>query len=88
MVQSGEGADELFAGYQSYGFHTNSKFIRVIAQGLKKLPKGTRYNLGRKIGKMRNFHGRIHLYESLAPAKKNILSDIHGSLKKTKRPTG
>ncbi|HGC6070975.1 TPA: asparagine synthase-related protein, partial [Enterococcus faecium] len=47
VVQSGEGADELFAGYQTYGFHTNSKFIRVIAQGLKKLPKGTRYNLGR-----------------------------------------
>ena len=42
-------------GYQTYGFHTNSKFIRVIAQGLKKLPKGTRYNLGRKIGKMKKF---------------------------------
>ncbi|MCQ4504002.1 asparagine synthase C-terminal domain-containing protein, partial [Vibrio parahaemolyticus] len=54
VVQSGEGADELFAGYQTYGFHTNSKVIRVIAQGLKKLPKGTRYNLGRKIGTMKN----------------------------------
>ena len=73
VVQSGEGADELFAGYQTYGFHTNSKFIRVIAQGLKKLPKGTRYNLGRKIGKMKNFHGRIHLYESLAPAKEYFI---------------
>lgn len=73
VVQSGEGADELFAGYQTYGFHTNSKFIRVIAQGLKKLPKETRYNLGRKIGKMKNFHGRIHLYESLAPAKEYFI---------------
>ncbi|KAF1297455.1 asparagine synthase (glutamine-hydrolyzing) [Enterococcus sp. JM4C] len=73
VVQSGEGADELFAGYQSYGFHTNSKVIRVLAQGLKKLPKGTRYSLGRKIGKMKNFHGRIHLYESLAPAKEYFI---------------
>ncbi|MGM0124631.1 asparagine synthase (glutamine-hydrolyzing) [Enterococcus sp. AZ194] len=73
VVQSGEGADELFAGYQTYGFHTNSKAIRVLAQGLKKLPKGTRYSLGRKIGKMKNFHGRIHLYESLAPAKEYFI---------------
>ena len=35
VVQSGEGADELFAGYAAYGWHTNSKMIRVFAQGLK-----------------------------------------------------
>lgn len=69
VVQSGEGADELFAGYQTYGFHTNSKMVRVFAQGLKKLPKGMRYSIGRKFGKMSNFHGRIHLYEATAPAR-------------------
>lgn len=73
VVQSGEGADELFAGYQTYGFHTNLKIIRVIAQGLKKLPKETRYKLARKINKMKNFRGRIHLYESLAPAKEYFI---------------
>ncbi|OTN77177.1 asparagine synthase (glutamine-hydrolyzing) [Enterococcus sp. 8G7_MSG3316] len=69
VVQSGEGADELFAGYAAYGFHTNSKAVRVFAQGLKKLPKSLRVHVGRQIGKMKNFHGRIHLYESTAPAR-------------------
>ncbi|WP_313510419.1 asparagine synthase (glutamine-hydrolyzing) [Enterococcus sp.] len=69
VVQSGEGADELFAGYAAYGFHTNSKAVRVFAQGLKKLPRALRFSLGRQIGKMKNFHGRIHLYEATAPAR-------------------
>lgn len=69
VVQSGEGADELFAGYAAYGFHTNSKAVRVFAQGLKKLPQNIRFRLGRQIGKMKNFHGRIHLYEATAPAQ-------------------
>ncbi|WP_312497790.1 asparagine synthase (glutamine-hydrolyzing) [Enterococcus sp.] len=69
VVQSGEGADELFAGYAAYGFHTNSKAVRVFAQGLKKLPPALRFSLGRQIGKMKNFHGRIHLYEATAPAR-------------------
>ena len=69
VVQSGEGADELFAGYAAYGFHTNSKAVRVFAQGLKKLPQVLRFSLGRQIGKMKNFHGRIHLYEATAPAR-------------------
>lgn len=69
VVQSGEGADELFAGYAAYGFHTNSKAIRVFAQGLKKLPKTMRFRLGHQIGKMKNFHGRIHLFEATAPAR-------------------
>ncbi len=43
--------------------------IRVFAQGLKKLPKNIRFKLGRTIGNMKNFHGRIHLYEATAPAK-------------------
>lgn len=73
VIQSGEGADELFAGYQGYGFQTNVKLIRVVAQGLKKLPQGTRYSLGRHFGKMKNFHGRIHLYQSLAPAKEYFI---------------
>lgn len=30
VVMSGEGADELFAGYESYGFSTNSRAVRVL----------------------------------------------------------
>lgn len=69
VVQSGEGADELFAGYLAYGQHSNSKIIRVFGQGLKKLPQGIRFKLGRKLQKMKNFHGRLHLYEAAAPAR-------------------
>lgn len=69
VVQSGEGADELFAGYSAYGLHTHSKVVRVVAQGLRKLPKGPRYSIGRKLGKMKNFQGRLHLYAASAPAQ-------------------
>lgn len=73
VVQSGEGADELFAGYNAYGLHTNSKMIRVVAQGLRKLPKGIRYSIGRSLGKMKNFHGRMHLYAATAPAREYFI---------------
>lgn len=73
VVQSGEGADELFAGYNAYGLHTNSQAIRVVAQGLRKLPKGIRYSIGRSLGKMKNFHGRMHLYAATAPAREYFI---------------
>lgn len=69
VVLSGEGADELFAGYTDYGFATRSKVVRVFAEKLKKLPKKTRYKLARTIKKMPNFKGSMHLYKSLAPAE-------------------
>ncbi|PHA01320.1 asparagine synthetase B, partial [Bacillus sp. AFS051223] len=47
VVRSGEGADELFAGYESYGFSTNSRAVRVFAEGLKKLPKSLRFSIAR-----------------------------------------
>lgn len=68
VVLSGEGADELFAGYTEYGFNSNSKVIRVVAEGLKKLPKNMRYSIARGI-KGKQFHGQLHLYHSLAPAE-------------------
>lgn len=77
VVQSGEGADELFAGYLAYGLHSNSKMVRVFAQGLKKLPQGMRFKIGRKLGKMKNFHGRIHLYEATAPARDFFIGHAH-----------
>lgn len=69
VVLSGEGADELFAGYQNYGFHTRSKTVRVVAEGLKKLPKKARYSIARQIKKAPHFKGSMHLYTSLAKAE-------------------
>ncbi|CAM3980847.1 asparagine synthase (glutamine-hydrolyzing) [Catellicoccus marimammalium] len=68
VVMSGEGADELFAGYQTYGFYSNVKAIRVVAEGMKKLPKNMRYKIAKSI-KHKHFHGQLHLYTSLAPAE-------------------
>ncbi len=69
VVLSGEGADELFAGYTDYGFATKSRAVRVFAEKLKKMPKKSRYTLARTIKKMPNFKGSLHLYKSLAPAE-------------------
>jgi len=69
VILSGEGADELFAGYANYGYHSHSKAIRVFAEDLKKLPRGARYKLAHGLKKMPNFPGRLHLYESTAKAE-------------------
>ncbi|MEK0399300.1 asparagine synthase (glutamine-hydrolyzing) [Tetragenococcus halophilus] len=69
VVLSGEGADELFAGYTEYGFSSNSKMVRVFAQGLKKLSKKSRYRLASRLEHTGNFHGKLHLYQSVAPAE-------------------
>ncbi|MFV0557979.1 MAG: asparagine synthase (glutamine-hydrolyzing) [Enterococcus sp.] len=68
VVLSGEGADELFAGYSAYGYHTRSKAIKVVAEGMKKLPKNLRYTLSKGF-KDKTFRGALHLYTSLAPAE-------------------
>lgn len=62
VALSGEGADELFAGYMNYGLHTNKQVVRVFANQLAKLPKGIRHRLGRGIKKLPNFPGKVHLY--------------------------
>lgn len=74
---SGEGADELFAGYTDYGFNTSSKFIRWIADQLKKLPMEKRHALGEKLKHAKNFHGRLHLYHALAPASEDFVGQAY-----------
>ncbi|KRL63255.1 asparagine synthase (glutamine-hydrolyzing) [Lactobacillus psittaci] len=66
VALSGEGADELFAGYVNYGMHTHNNVIKVFTSGLKKLPKGVQVSLARGIKKMPNFPGKVHMYTNLA----------------------
>ncbi|MGX7030094.1 asparagine synthase (glutamine-hydrolyzing) [Vagococcus zengguangii] len=73
VVLSGEGADELFAGYQSYGFLTKSKAIRVATQVLKKLPRNARYSLSNVLEKAGNFPGKAHVVTSLGDASKHFI---------------
>ncbi|MBW3094158.1 asparagine synthase (glutamine-hydrolyzing) [Bifidobacterium sp. 64T4] len=67
VVMSGEGADELFAGYQPYGFYTKSKIIRFVTQMLEKLPRRARTSLAHFIWNRKDFHGKLHMYLHLAP---------------------
>lgn len=66
VALSGEGADELFAGYVNYGMHTHSDTIKAFTAGLKKLPHKTRVHLAHKIKRMPDFPGKVHLYTNLA----------------------
>lgn len=66
VALSGEGADELFAGYVNYGMHTHNDIIKVFTSELKKLPKKKQVKLAHKIKKMPNFPGKVHMYTNLA----------------------
>ncbi len=66
VALSGEGADELFAGYVNYGMHTHNNIIKVFTSGLKKIPKNLRFKLAKGIKKLPNFPGKVHIYTNLA----------------------
>lgn len=66
VALSGEGADELFAGYVNYGMHTHSDVIKVFTSQLQKLPQKRQWKLARRIKKMPDFPGKVHLYTNLA----------------------
>ncbi|WEV64107.1 asparagine synthase (glutamine-hydrolyzing) [Bifidobacterium sp. ESL0732] len=66
VVLSGEGADELFAGYINYGVHTKNKTIRAIAADIHKLPDGMRRGIAGAIKKMPDFPGKTQLYTQAA----------------------
>ena len=71
-VLSGEGADELFAGYIDYGVHTTSKAIKTVTRWLGHLPARARYAIAHW-AKGKTFHGAMHLYENLAPARESFI---------------
>lgn len=67
---SGEGADELFAGYIDYGFNSNSELIRWITDKLRELPQEKRYKIAKWLdGK--HFHGQLHMFRALAPVRES-----------------
>lgn len=66
VALSGEGADELFAGYVNYGMHTHNNVIKAFTNQCKKLPKKTKVKLAHQIKKIPNFPGKVHLYTNLA----------------------
>lgn len=69
VALSGEGADELFAGYVNYGMHTHNDVIKVFTSQLQKLPHKSRVRLAHRIKKMPSFPGKVHLYTNLADPK-------------------
>lgn len=71
-VLSGEGADELFAGYIDYGVHTTSKAIKTVTRWLGHLPAKARHAIAHW-AKGKTFHGAMHLYENLAPARESFI---------------
>ena len=70
---SGEGADELFAGYTAYGYNTNSKVIKWLTNRLAKLPKAKRERVANWLKHHKNFHGRLHMYNNLAAARDSFI---------------
>ena len=72
VVLSGEGADELFAGYIDYGVHTKFKPIKVLTRWLSHLPAGARHTIA-KWCKGKTFHGAWHMYANLSPAEENFI---------------
>lgn len=71
-VLSGEGADELFAGYVDYGVHTHSKVIKVFTRLCKHLPAKIRHAIA-NFAKGKAFHGALHLYANLSPAEESFI---------------
>ena len=70
---SGEGADELFAGYIDYGWHSNSMTVRKLAEALKKLSQSKRHKLSEHLKKLPNFPGKLHLLKAVQPAEEYFI---------------
>ncbi|MDO1604630.1 asparagine synthase (glutamine-hydrolyzing) [Lactobacillus sp. YT155] len=82
VALSGEGADELFAGYVNYGMHSHNGAIKSVTSGLTHLPTGLKNGLASVIKKMPHFPGQVHMYTNLASPNKfytgqSVIYDLH-----------
>lgn len=65
VVMSGEGADEMFGGYEEYGPWTHSQTVITIANALNKLPARAKKSMVATLKKMPNFKGKLHIERTL-----------------------
>ncbi len=76
VVLSGEGADELFAGYLGYGVHTKTKAIKVFVRMLQTLPEPMRLAIAR-FARDKHFPGAWHMYANLARSEDFFIGHAH-----------
>lgn len=69
VALSGEGADELFAGYVNYGLHSNNDKIKAFANKLHNMSDSKRQRVAKFIKKMPNFPGKTQMYTLAAKPK-------------------
>lgn len=69
VALSGEGADELFAGYVNYGMHSTNNTVKSVAQKIHHLSPKHRASVAKLLKKLPNFPGKTQMYTWAAQPK-------------------